>query len=190
MALFDKLRNDGTLSLRGNQGPTFENEGQRFTSDIQALASNNNLVSSQDLVKGRTYGISPNQTKVAPSILDTNGKTPTKYLDVLGGMNSSQAPTFESATGTGFVLEKRLFFSGLGLRGAPGPLFESEGQRSTSDIQALASGNSLQSSQDLLSGRNYGKGRFTVFVPPSTLDTSGIPVNGEYRNKGPREGRY
>lgn len=47
------------LSLSGQAGPNFENEGQRTTSDIQALVSNGALVAgpndgSQDLLKGRT----------------------------------------------------------------------------------------------------------------------------------------
>ena len=76
MALFDKLKNSGTLSLKGNSGPAFENEGQRTSSNIQALASNNILIESQDLVSGRTYGNSPNRIKISPSELDLNGKTP------------------------------------------------------------------------------------------------------------------
>ena len=49
---------------------------------------------------------------------------------------------------------------------------------------------SLKSSQDLLTGRFYGKGRFTTFVSPSTLDNNGIPVGKVYKDKGPQEGRY
>ena len=81
MALFDKLKDSGTLSLRGQLGPTFENEGQRASSNIQALVSNNNLISSQDLKSGRTYGNSPNRVKVSPSILDLDGTTPKQYLN-------------------------------------------------------------------------------------------------------------
>lgn len=196
MALFDKLRNDGTLSLKGNNGPAFENEGQRTSSNIQALTNNNVLIESQDLRTGRTYGNANNRVKVSPSKLDINGITPQQYINVLGSAGSTQqAPTFYSATGTGFLLEKRLPFSGLGLQGLPGPTFENESQRATSDIQALAKNNAIQSSQDLISGRNYGKGRFTVFVPPSTLNTGGNPLypaikGGTYNAKGPREGRY
>lgn len=194
MAIFDRLRNDGTLSLRGNPGPAFENEGQRTSSNIQALVSNNNLVSSQDLRLGRTYGNSQNRTRVAPSKLDLDGKTPQQYINILGG-STQQSSTFNSSTGTGFTLEKRLPFSNLGLGGRPGPTFENESQRVTSDIQALTRENTLQSSQDLLSGRNYGRGRFTVFAPASSLDTSGNPLypainGGTYKSKGPREGRY
>lgn len=78
----------------------------------------------------------------------------------------------------------------FGLKGQPGPIFETEAQRSTSDIQALVNQNLLQSSQDLLTGRRYGKGRFTTFVSPSKLDNSGLPVGPEYRKAGPKEGRY
>jgi len=134
----------------------------------------------------------PNRVKIAPSTLDINGATPKQYVDALG--NSNTGTTFYSATGTGFTLDKRLPFSNLGLGGNPGPNFENEGQRSTSDIQAKAISNKLDSSQDLINGRKYGTGRFTVFVPPSRLDISGNPFyitdNGTYRNKGPREGRY
>jgi len=78
----------------------------------------------------------------------------------------------------------------LSLKGNPGPTFETEGQRTTSDIQASAKNNLLKSSQDLISGRRYGKGRFTTFVSPSSLDANGLPVGAEYKNSGPREGRY
>jgi hypothetical protein len=78
----------------------------------------------------------------------------------------------------------------LSLKGNQGPVFETEGQRTTSNIQALASNNALKSSQDLISGRRYGKGRFTTFVSPSALDASGLPVGNVYKNSGPREGRY
>ena len=179
MALFDKLK-DSTLSLNGQPGPNFENETQRFTSNIQALARNNNLVSSQDLQLGRTYGQSPNRTTVPTSVLDINGTTPANY-DVLKT----------------FSLDKRLEFSRYGLRGQQGPNFENVSQLSTSDIQALASNNILKASQDLISGRKYGTGRFSVFVPPSSLDTNSNPfypslggTNAVYKNKGPKEGRY
>lgn len=196
MALFDKLRNSGTLSLRGNNGPTFENEGQRASSTIQALTNHNTLIESQDLRTGRTYGNSPNRIRVSPSKLNLNGTTPEQYVNVLGSGGSTQhSSTFISATGTGFILEKRLFFSRLGLQGNKGPEFENESQRATSDIQALSKNNIIQSSQDLLSGRNYGKGRFTVFVPHSVLNTGGNPLypaikGGTYKAKGPKEGRY
>lgn len=187
MALFDKLK-DGLLGLKGQPGPNFENEGQRASSNIQALSKNNKIVSSQDMVLGRTYGQAPNRVKVAPSGLDLSGVTPKEYTKILGTTNPG--PAFNSSTGTGFVLEKRLPFSGLGLQGKTQPSFENVGQMTTSDIQAKAQNNILQSSQDLLTGRKYGKGRFTVFVPASKLDGSGLPIGGVYQNKGPKEGRY
>ena len=87
------------------------------------------------------------------------------------------------------ILDK-LKNSQLGLKGEQGPNFENEGQRTTSNIQALAKNNNLQSSQDMITGRKYGKGRFTTFVPASTLDANGVPVGGSYKDKGPKEGRY
>ena len=182
MALFDKLKT-GLYSLKGQAGPTFENEGQRTSSNIQALSKNNILISSQDLISGRTTGT----TKIKPSGLDLNGKTPNQYTQILGSTNSSKS-TFSS--NSGFTLDKRLPFSSLGLGGKQGTTFESVGQQSTSDIQALAKNNLLQDSQDLLTGRKYGKGRFSVFVPASKLDNNGIPVGSVYKDKGPKEGRY
>lgn len=191
MALFDKLRNSGTLSLKGNNGPTFENEGQRTSSNIQALTKNNILISSQDLAEGRSYG-QTNPVRIVPSALDINGVTPQQYVNNLGTTN--QGPTFYSSTGTGFTLDKRLPFSKLGLGGQPGPNFENEFQKTTSDIQAKSKSNQLVESQDMLTGRRYGKGRFTVFVPSSKLDLSGNPFYqspfGTYKSNGPREGRY
>jgi hypothetical protein len=168
MALFDKLKT-GLFGLKGQQGPTFENEGQRNSSNIHALAKNNAIVSSQDLISGRTTGV----TKIKPSSLDLNGKTPESYTKKLT----------TTSTTTKLV-------SNLGLKGQTGPTFENESQMATSNIQALAKNNLLQGSQDLLTGRKYGKGRFSVFVPASTLDSNGIPVNGTYKDKGPKEGKY
>jgi hypothetical protein len=182
MALFDKLKN-GLYGLKGQAGPTFENEGQRTSSNIQALSKNNILISSQDMISGRTTST----TKIKPSVLDLNGKTPDQYTQILGSTNSSKS-TFSS--NSGFTLDKRLPFSPLGLGGKPGATFESVSQQSTSNIQALAKDNLLQSSQDLLTGRKYGRGRFSVFVPASTLDGNGIPIGGVYKDKGPKEGRY
>jgi hypothetical protein len=182
MALFDKLKN-GLYGLKGQVGPTFENEGQRTSSNIQALSKNNILISSQDMISGRTTSI----TKIKPSVLDLNGKTPDQYTQILGSTNSGKS-TFSS--NSGFTLDKRLPFSPLGLGGKPGATFESVNQQSTSNIQALAKNNLLQSSQDLLTGRKYGRGRFSVFVPASTLDGNGIPIGGVYKDKGPKDGRY
>ena len=88
----------------------------------------------------------------------------------------------------------------LSLNGNPGPNFENVGQLTTSDIQAKANNNALQASQDLLTGRRYGIGRFTVFVPASQPPVSvpdqfaGRPyypsLGGPYRDRGPRDGRY
>jgi len=189
MALFSKLK-DSLFGLKGEPGPNFENEGQRVSSNIQALARNNNLISSEDLISGRTYGVDPNRVKISPSVLDLNGKTPQQYVNTLGSSNSGVTSQFNSSTGTGFTLEKRLPFSQLGLEGKTQPSFESVSQMTTSDIQAKAQNNNLISSQDLLTGRRYGKGRFTVFVPASTLDGNGVPVGNVYRDKGPKEGRY
>lgn len=188
MALFDKLK-ESNFSLKGQQGPTFESDGQA-NSSIHAVAKNNQLVSSQDLISGRTYGLAPNQTKIAPSRLDLSGETPQQYLNMLGSSNSTAAATFNASANSGFTLEKRLAFSKLGLEGKTQPTFENVSQMSTSDIQAKASNNILQSSQDLLTGRRYGKGRFTVFVPASQLDGNGLPIGDVYKNKGPKEGRY
>jgi hypothetical protein len=170
MALFDKLKT-GLYGLKGQQGPAFENEGQRNSSNIQALSKNNVLISSQDLISGRNTGT----TKIKPSGLDLNGKTPAQYTNEITKK---------------FTLDKKLPFSNLGLGGKQGSTFESVSQQSTSDIQALAKNNLLQNSQDLLTGRKYGKGRFTVFVPASKLDGNGMPIGSVYKDKGPKEGRY
>jgi hypothetical protein len=201
MALFDKLKNSGNLSLKGNPGPNFENEGQRASSNIQALAKNNTLISSQDMILGRTYGNGSNRVRVNPSVLDLNGDKPLEYVKTFSTSNSgNSSPQFNSSTGTGFTLDKRLPLSILGLSGNPGPTFENESQRTTSDIQALARNNQLASSQDLLTGRKYGRGRFTVFIPPSEPPVS-VPnafagkvfypsLGGPYNSRGPRDGRY
>ena len=114
--------------------------------------------------------------------------------------SGNTSPQFNSSTGTGFTLNKRLPFSRLGLGGNKGPIFETEAQRDTSDIHASTQNQSLKASQDLLTGRKYGTGRFTVFVAPSEPPIS-VPnafagrayypsLGGPYKNKGPREGRY
>jgi hypothetical protein len=153
------------------------------------------------MILGRTYGNGSNRVKVNPSQLDMNGRLPMQYEKTLGTDNSGNtSPQFNSATGTGFILEKRLPFSRLGLGGNPGPIFENESQRAISDIQALSKNNQLISSQDLLTGRKYGTGRFTVFVSPTEPPIS-VPnafagkvfypsLGGSYKSKGPKEGRY
>jgi hypothetical protein len=188
MALFSKLK-DSLLGLKGEPGPNFENEGQKVSSNIQALSKNNIMVSSQDLISGRTYGNGTDRVKIAPSALDLNGKTPLSYTKALGSTNAGTTSQFSSNT-SGFTLEKRLAFSPLGNQGKPLPNFENIGQLTTSDIQAKAKSNALQSSQDLITGRFYGKGRFQVFVAPSKLDNNGLPVGSVYKNNGPKEGRY
>jgi len=85
---------------------------------------------------------------------------------------------------------------GLSLQGQQGPNFENEGQRTTSDIQALVNSNALQASQDLLTGRVQG----SFLTPPSQPPVS-VPNNfagrpfypslgGPYRDRGPVDGRY
>lgn len=140
-------------------------------------------------LKGKAGSVkpTPDKTNAKASILDNDGKTPLQYSKVLGSTNSSKS-TFSS--NSGFTLDKRLPFSQLGLGGKKGDTFESVDQQSTSDIQALAKNNQIQGSQDLITGRKYGKGRFTTFVPASKLDNNGIPVGKIYKDKGPKEGRY
>ena len=102
----------------------------------------------------------------------------------------------------------------LSLKGQQGPNFESEAQRTTSDIQALVrAGGALAASQDLLSGRTaqVAQAGFVVtpssprafkssFAPPSNPPVSfpdafaGRPyypsLGGVYKDKGPLDGRY
>ena len=76
--LIDKLP-ESPLGLKGKPGPIFESVFQKSTSDIQALSTNNNLKSSQDMILGRTYGKGVNITKAPPSRLDLGGQTPKEY---------------------------------------------------------------------------------------------------------------
>jgi len=101
----------------------------------------------------------------------------------------------------------------LSLQGQLGPNFENEGQRTTSDIQALVQNNALIRSQDLLTGRTTQVAQaglvatpsspraFSPFLaPPSNPPVSfpdtnvGLPyypsLGGVYKDKGPRDGRY
>ena len=91
----------------------------------------------------------------------------------------------------------------LSLSGQPGPTFEIEGQRSTSDIQAFVEAGALTNSQDLLTGRTISRRGLpggSIFAPPSDPPVSapnnlaGKPyypaLGGPYKNFGPREGRY
>jgi hypothetical protein len=82
MGLIDKLTTS-KFGLGGKPGPNFENVSQKSTSDIQALTQGNKLASSQDLIKGRTYGTGANIVHVAPSSLDLNGVTPDQYINHL-----------------------------------------------------------------------------------------------------------
>lgn len=85
---------------------------------------------------------------------------------------------------------------GLSLQGQPGPNFENEGQRTTSNIQALVNSNALQASQDLLTGRAQGSFLTPQSNPPVSVPDSfaGRPyypsLGGPYRDRGPRDGRY
>ena len=76
MSLKDKFTNPTSTSafgLKGEKGPEFENEGQMFTSDIQARTSrptSRDLKASQDLLSGR----SSNQIPLHPYY-----QSPTKF---------------------------------------------------------------------------------------------------------------
>jgi hypothetical protein len=63
--------------LKGQKGPMFENISQKTTSDIQALSPAGSLISSQDMISGRSYGQPGVPVAFAPpSVLDLNGQTP------------------------------------------------------------------------------------------------------------------
>lgn len=62
----------------------------------------------------------------------------------------------------------------LSLQGKQGDNFENLAQKFTSNIQALTKGNQLVSSQDMISGRIYGKGLNKTAVAPSVLDKNGV----------------
>lgn len=79
------------LSLQGQQGPTFENEGQRTTSDIQGLAQNGALVKSQDLLTGRLVGSFLTPASNPPvSVPDAFAGRP--YNPSLGGTYRDKGP--------------------------------------------------------------------------------------------------
>ena len=93
------------------------------------------------------------------------------------------------------ALLDKLKFSKYSLKGQPGPNFENISQKSTSDIQALAPNGELLKSQDLLSGRKTGSNLAISNPPVSAPDKfAGKPfypaIGGEYKMKGPKEGRY
>ena len=78
-SLYDMLMNPNKtskLGLKGQNGPEFENEGQKTTSDIQALANGGALIDSQDMLKGRIYAVGYKPAFAPPSQLDLNGQTP------------------------------------------------------------------------------------------------------------------
>jgi hypothetical protein len=85
---------------------------------------------------------------------------------------------------------------GLSLQGQQGPNFENEGQRTTSDIQALAQNGALVKSQDLLTGRLVKSFLTLPSDPPVSAPDAfvGRPyypsLGGPYKSKGPTEGRY
>jgi len=58
MPIIDQLdsTNGSSLSLLGEQGPTFESESERATSQIQAFVEGGSLTDSEDLYYGRTIG--------------------------------------------------------------------------------------------------------------------------------------
>jgi hypothetical protein len=93
------------------------------------------------------------------------------------------------------ALLDKLKFSKYSLKGQPGPNFENVGQKTTSDIQALAPNGELLKSQDLLSGRKVGSNLAVSNPPVSAPDNfAGQPfypaLGGTYSQKGPKEGRY
>lgn len=86
-----------------------------------------------------------------------------------------------------------------GLAGNPGPEFENQAQKYTSDIQARNTtpiSNTLQSSQDLISGRLSRQIPGYAYYSGNTQlafgkNGAGQPAPwGPYRTKGPVEGRY
>lgn len=88
------------LSLQGAPGPSFENEGQRTTSPIQALASNGGaLLLSQDLITGRLskqIPLYPYQAGPSvPPISNPNGLEGIPYYPSLGGVKSNGQNTYK-----------------------------------------------------------------------------------------------
>lgn len=88
MSLKDKLldtRDTSLYGLQGEKGPEFENEGQMFTSDIQARTTSpttRNLQDSQDMLSGRLSQQTPlNPYYASPSRLSNKGQTPDQYKD-------------------------------------------------------------------------------------------------------------
>jgi hypothetical protein len=82
MALINLLPTS-KFGLRGKPGSLFESVTQKSTSNIHALVKGNRLQSSQDLVKGRTYGTGRDIVHVNPSLLSLKGATPSQYINHL-----------------------------------------------------------------------------------------------------------
>jgi hypothetical protein len=88
------------LSLQGAPGLSFENEGQRTTSPIQALTSNGGaLLLSQDLISGRISRQIPlNPYTAGPSnspISNPNGLEGLPYYPSLGGVKANGQNTYK-----------------------------------------------------------------------------------------------
>lgn len=89
----------------------------------------------------------------------------------------------------------------LGLAGNPGPEFENQGQMNTSEIHAFLGNpqtNTLQKSQDLVSGRLSRQIPFNTYFkaasqPPVSFENGfegKVAPHGPYQSKGPADGRY
>ena len=84
------------LSLEGdkltNISP-FENEGQAYTSDIQAFVVGSSLVGSQDLIRGRLSTQIPNagyfKPASTPPVSVPNGLEGNPFYPALGGVGGS-----------------------------------------------------------------------------------------------------
>lgn len=88
------------LSLQGAPGLSFENEGQRTTSPIQALASNGGaLLLSQDLISGRISNQIPFAPYTAGPSKDPislpNGLEGLPYYPAIGGVKANGQNTYK-----------------------------------------------------------------------------------------------
>jgi len=88
------------LSLQGTPGPSFENEGQRTTSPIQALATNGgDLLLSQDLKTGRISNQIPGAPYTAGPSKEPysvpDGLEGLPYYPSLGGVKSNGQNTYK-----------------------------------------------------------------------------------------------
>ena len=80
------------LSLQGQQGPNFENETQRTTSEIQALVNTGGVLQkSQDLLTGRTVGsfFTPPSN---PPVSSPDAFSGLPYYPSLGGVYKDKGP--------------------------------------------------------------------------------------------------